>query len=342
VLTAALVGLPLSGKTTFFEVLTARAARSGKDLGRAVVPVADRRLSVLSDVFHPRKVTAAQIAFVDVPGLAEGGQGEGRRFLADIREADALVQVIGAFPGGPGDSPDDAAESLALELALADLEAVEKRLERLARGKLKPGEDVERSVLESIRPHLEAGGPVRTSGVSPDELAALRSLGLLTEKPLVYVLNVGDDGTPPCDPEEFAGRHQGAVIVASAAMEREIADLDAAERADFLSSLGFAEPGVDRLTRACYAHLGLISFLTAGEDEVRAWTIRQGTPAREAAGKIHTDIERGFIRAEVVAYDDFVNDGASMAGAKEKGHWRLEGKDYIVADGDIINFRFNA
>lgn len=336
-LTAALIGLPQSGKTTLFQVLTEKTPGRGGELDRAVVPVADPRLSRLAEAFRPKKVTPAQTAFLDVPGF---GQGEAKRFLADIRDADALVQVLAAFPGALED-PGTAAETLGLELAVADLDSVEKRLQRLAKGKLAPGEDVEKAALQKIEPHLSEGKPIRSLELSKEEVASLRSLALLTAKPLVFVLNVGEDGDVGFDADALARAHGGAAVIASAAMEREIAELEAEDREAFLRSMGFEESGVDRFTRAVYGHLGLISFLTAGEDEVRAWTITRGTRAREAAGKIHSDIEHGFIRAEVVAYDDFVASGLSMPTAKERGLWRLEGKDYIVQDGDIINFRFN-
>ena len=337
-LTAALIGLPQSGKTTFFQVLTDKSPGRGGELARAVVPVADPRLARLEGAFHPRKVTPAQIAFIDVPGF---GEGQAKRFLADIRDTDLLVEVVAAFPGSSPD-PDTAAETIGLELTVADLDSVERRLQRLSKGRLAPGEDVEKAALEKLAPHLSEGRPIRQAGLAKEELASLRSLALLTVKPLIFVLNAGEDGRPPVDANEFGRRHAGAVLTASAEMEREIAELEAAERDEFLQSMGFEESGVDRLTRTAYRHLGLISFLTAGEDEVRAWTVTDGTSAREAAGKIHSDIERGFIRAEVVAYDDFVASGLSMQTAKESGLWRLEGKEYVVQDGDIINFRFNA
>lgn len=340
-LTAALVGLPFSGKTTIFRLLTEKAPGGKADLDRAVVPVADPRLQVLSDVYHPKKKTPAQIGFVDVPGLTPGGAGDSRRFLTEIRDVDALIQVLGAFPGTEDTPPDDAAETISLELTFADLEAVEKRLARLAKGKISPAEELEKDALLKSQKALEDGIPIRLATLSKEEAQSLRSMALLTQKPVLYVLNVGEERRD-FDVKAFEERHQGALIEASAAIEAEILELPPEERKDFLGSLGFDEPGLDRLTRACYRHLGLISFLTAGEDEVRAWTIPEKTSAKEAAGKIHSDIARGFIRAEVVAYDDFVQNGFSMAAVKEKGHWRLEGKEYIVRDGDIVNFRFNA
>ncbi len=303
--------------------------------------VADARLAVLADAFHPRRVTPAQIGLVDTPALRPGeGSDENRRFLAEIRQVDALILILAGFAGSGGPPPQEAAETILLELALADLEIVEKRLDRLGKQKRTAGDELERAALGRCLGALSAGRTVRSLELERDQVLTLRSIGLLTLKPVIHVLNLAEDDLD--QGAELAGRLPEPVLVTSALIEQEIALLAAEERQDFLKTLGFEEDGMSRLSRTVYQHLGLASFLTAGEDEVRAWTIEAGLPAKEAAGKIHSDIARGFIRAEVVAYDRFVEDGLSMATAKEQGHWRLEGKEYPVQDGDMINFRFQA
>lgn len=321
--------------------MTSRQQTAHGGAERGVVAVADGRLQVLADVFHPRKVTPAQIGLVDTPPLRPGdGGAESRRFLAEIRQVDALILVLADFPGAGGPPPVEAAETILLELALADLEIVEKRLERLAKQKRTAQDELERTVLERCAKALSEGGTVRALNLTKDEATTVKSIGLLTLKPVIHVLNLAEADLA-AGGERIFGLAE-PVLVTSALIEQEIAELAAAERQAFLEALGFSEDGISRLSRTIYQHLGLISFLTAGEDEVRAWTIEAGSSAREAAGKIHSDIARGFIRAEVVAYDHFVADGMSMAVAKEHGHWRLEGKEYAVQDGDIINFRFQA
>ncbi len=344
-LSCGIVGLPMTGKTTFFRLLTGVSQGGrGEAPGKGVAKIPDQRVVFLSGVYHPKKITYAQMEFADVPGFAPG-TGQGGRFLAEAREVDALVQVLRAFSLG-GDEPDPLAdlEAIHLELVLADLEFLEKRLER-ARGnkKAKPGET---ALLECCRSALEDGQTIRSLGLSSEEEKELAGYSLLTEKPYLVVANVGEEGFRRGD---YPGREQLRqrttearlpFVETCAQLEEEIQELPMEEREEFLRDLGVAESGIERVARSVYAHLGLISFLTAGEDEVRAWTIKSRTTAKEAAGKIHSDIERGFIRAEVVAFDDFAATG-SLAGARDKGTLRLEGKEYSVQDGDIINFRFN-
>ncbi len=345
----ALVGLPGTGKTTLFNLLTGADQPTGAlsrpeaHVGSADVP--DPRLSVLADMYHPRKVTHAKLEFVDIPGVRVGGAAqEARRFLADIREVDALVHVLQGFPGLETPDPVAAADALELELAVADLDVVERRLERIAKEKKRPSPDIEKGALERIAAELGEGRRAGGVALSEEEDQTLRGFTLLTRKPLVLVLN-GDESQIPEDAPLHAAalryaRERGVPLVTmSVQIEREIQELPADEQEAFLGDLGLREPGLSRLSHGVYEGLGRISFLTAGQDEVRAWTVRAGVNARTAAGAIHSDIERGFIRAEVVAYQDLVAAG-SMAKAKEAGTLRLEGKDYIVQDGDIINFRF--
>jgi GTP-binding protein YchF len=339
-LEVALVGLPGSGKSTLFRLLTGLAPSTRPEPVKGVADVPDPRLAALAKIFRPRKVTPAQIAFVDVPGVSPGSAaGASRRFLADIRDVDALVHVLPAFDAEH--DPLEAALALDLELTVADLEAVERRLERLRQQKRRPTDAAERAALERLREALGEGRPAAAVPLSAEEERLIAGFGLLTKKPILYVLNVaGELEAAPAFRREADARGWH-VLLMSAALEAEIAELPEEARGEFLADLGVAEPGIDRLCRSAYERLGLISFLTAGEDEVRAWPIPRGTTAREAAGKIHSDIARGFIRAEVVAFDDLVAAG-SLARARELGTWRLEGRDYVVQDGDVITFRFNA
>lgn len=354
------MGLPLSGRSTVLNLLTGLGVEvsgfltSRTDTHRGVVDVPDRRVDHLCALYQPRKRTPAQLEVVEVPGLVRGaseGQGVGNRFLAEIREVDAVIHVLRAFPDPAVAHPEDRIDPLAdletvdLELLLSDLQVLERRLERLASGKRKAGDEEERALVERCIEALGGGRSVRELAFDAAERQFLAGYGLLTEKPAVWVLNVGEEALSGDDPVVARARERSEavgvpLVVLSAKIEAEIAQLGASERDAFLADLGLRESGIDRLARAAYASLGLISFLTAGPDEVRAWTIRAGTSAQEAAGRIHSDISRGFIRAEVVAFDDLLAAG-TMAKARELGRVRLEGKEYVMADGDVVNFRFH-
>jgi len=348
-LRAALVGLPGSGKTTLFNLLTGAdlpvgpLGRPEEHVGAADVP--DGRLLVLAEMFHPKKVTPAKVEFVDVPGVRAGGAAqEARRFLADIREVDALVHVLQGFPGAEPPDPIAAAEALDLELAVSDLDVVERRLERIAKDKKRPHPDVEQEALARIAKALGEGHRAGVVRLSEEEDQALRGFTLLTAKPMVLVMN-GDEASIRPDAPLHAGiaayaEQRGVPLVTmSLQLEAEMQELAPDEQAAFLADLGLEKSGVERLSQGVYEGLGRISFLTAGADEVRAWSVRRGTHAKAAASAIHSDIERGFIRAEVCAYPDLVAAGG-LAHARELGHLRLEGRDYVVQDGDVINFRF--
>ena len=352
-----IVGLPSAGKTTLFNLLTEGHVEtvSGKmeaHLGSAKVP--DRRIDFLSDMYKPRKTIYAQIEFVDVPGLARGSAAKGgvNQFMAGVREADSIIQVVRAFddplvPNPEGSTnPVRDAELLHTELLFSDLEIVEKRIERLEGGKKGKENPIELPALKKCQEILESEGRIGSIDWTLDEQAALRDYGFLTEKPVILVANVGeeslstDDYPGKAELAEYARTKDIPLLTVSARTEQEISELPDEERDAFLNDLGVTESGIERLARAAYAQLGLISFFTVGEDEVRAWTIHQGTEAKRAAGKVHSDIERGFIRAEVVSYEDLRRLG-SMAKVREQGLFRLEGKDYLMKDGDIVNFRFN-
>lgn len=355
-----LVGLPTSGKTTLFNLLTgadeAMAAfasgRAEAKLGMAVVP--DARVDWLSGLYKPRRTIHAQIECTDLPGLAMGESREGHnQFLSAVRNVDALVHVVRAFrndtvPHVLGEvDPARDLELLHTEMLLADLGVVEKRIERLKAGKKMTKENqVELGALERILPVLEAEGRVASLEFSEAEREQLRGFAFLTERPVLVVVNLDEEQfrSARFPGEEklraYAREHLMPVLPLCAQIELEISRLAPDDRALFLVDLNAAQSGIDRLAKAAYELLGLISFFTVGEDEVKAWTIEIDTPAKRAAGKIHSDIERGFIRAEVVNYQDLTAAG-SMAKVKEKGLFRLEGKEYIVQDGDIINFRFN-
>jgi len=357
----AIIGLANSGKTTIFNALTGlnlettSYATLAGDPHTGIVRVPDSRLDRLTEIFTPKKTTQATVEYVDYLGLTKGDMEQNRKVFDLIRDADAIVHVVRGFAdemiahplGSVGPRCD--AETVELEMIFGDLELVDKRLTRMEEGakKGKKPDEVEVQLLRKCKEALENERALRDVDFTEEEQKAMRSLQFMSIKPQLIVLNVAEDaldtdGTRAITGEIekfFTGRHV-RVIGLCGKIEMEIAQLPSDEAAVFLDDLGIAEPALNKLIRLSYDLLGLISFLTAGEDEVRAWTIRRGTDAQRAAGKIHSDIERGFIRAEVVAYDDFIAHG-SMAGAKEKGLVRLEGKTYEVKDGDIINFRFN-
>ncbi|MGE5577149.1 MAG: redox-regulated ATPase YchF [Syntrophothermus sp.] len=357
-----IVGLPMVGKTTLFNLLTnARTVTSnffsGKtDANVGVARVPDNRIDWLSKLYKPRKTIHAQIEFTDVPGLVRGasqGEGVGNQFLTAIRTVDALVHVVRAFankevPHVEGSiDPVRDIETVNMELLFADLEVIEKRIERLEGAKKRTKEnEAELVLMRRLREALESETSLHSLELADQERALIRSFTFLTEKPVILVVNVDEtqfkSGEYPgkAAVDQWAKHNHVPVLEVCGQIEVEISRLELADRTVFMEDLGLKETGIERLARVVYERLGLISFFTVGEDEVKAWTIEKGTHARKAAGKIHSDIERGFIRAEVVAYQDLAECG-SMAKVREKGLFRLEGKDYLVADGDIINFRFN-
>ncbi|RMH22908.1 MAG: redox-regulated ATPase YchF [Acidobacteria bacterium] len=350
-----ILGLPKAGKTTLFNILTAARQSTdkfaaSKETHVAVAKVPDRRLERLRDLYRPRRYLPATIEYVDIPGIEKGGQSS--LDLGRLRNVDALVHVVRAFddpelvhPEGSVDPARDV-ELVDLELVLADHGVVERRLERLARkakGKLSSEETRERQLLaERILPALEDERPLRTLELGADDEKRLRGFQLLSAKPMLLVLNVGEDdlGSATCEGFGLSEDACRRAVIVSAPIEDEIAQLAPAEQGELLAELGLEEPSLDRVLRASYELLGLISFFTVGDDEVRAWTIRRGTVARDAAGTIHSDLARGFIRAEVVGWQELL-DAGSWSACRERGLLRLEGKGYEVKDGDVINVRFN-
>lgn len=360
-----IVGLPNVGKSTLFNSLTKAGAESANypfctiDPNIGIVTVPDERLKLLGDMYQSKKVTPAVIEFVDIAGLVKGaskGEGLGNQFLSNIREVDAIVHVVRCFEDsnvvhvdGSVDPLRDI-ETINLELIFSDLEVLERRISKVAKAaRMDKTCAKELALLEQIKVHLEAGKPAKTMEITDeDELTLLREYNLLTYKPVIYAANVAEDdladdgvsNSQVAEVRSFAESEHSEVFVICAQIEQEISELDEEEKAMFLEDLGLAESGLEKLVKASYHILGLMSFLTAGEDETRAWTIKIGTKAPQAAGKIHSDFERGFIKAEVVNYRDLLEQG-SLAAAREKGLVGIEGKDYVVRDGDVILFRFN-
>lgn len=356
-----IVGLPNVGKSTLFNALTRSEVPAANypfctiDPHVGTVAVPDERLQVLAGIVRPERVVPAVVRFTDIAGLVAGasrGEGLGNRFLAHIREVDAIAHVVRCFEdpdvthvAGRVDPVSDI-ETIETELLLADLQTVEQALERASRAakSARPEAVARLRVCEKLARALGAGEPARRVDLDQEERHLARELFLLTAKPVLYVANVREDGFSNnprlAEVEAYAERQGASCVAVCAAVEEELARLEDGERGEFLAALGLREPGLNRLVRAGYGLLGLLTFFTAGPQEVRAWTVRKGARAPEAAGVIHSDFEKGFIRAETIAYEDFVRFGGE-AGAREAGRLRLEGRDYVVAEGDVMRFRFN-